>query len=115
MPAILLFVSDGDEDARRFAALDDGHHWIRLGLPEIWVQKLIAPVFGCFQNRSAPFLRSVQDPVLELSGDVRSTSRLTGYIFRYVWKKPITRSGCWNGWIHPCSNSRSKHRYPKAM
>src|SRR6516162_4406289 len=70
MPAILLFVSDGDEDARRFAALDDGHHWIRLGLPEIWVQKLIAPVLGCFQNRSAPFLRSVHDPVLELSGDV---------------------------------------------
>ena len=36
--------------------------------PEIGIQKLVAAVFRCFENRCAPLLRMVDGPVLELAG-----------------------------------------------
>src|SRR5437764_643130 len=65
MPTVVFLVSDGDHDASRFTALDDGDDLIRFRLAEVWVQELVAPVLGRFQNGSAPFLRPVDDPVLE--------------------------------------------------
>jgi hypothetical protein len=70
MPAVLLLVSNGDHDARGFAPLEDGHDLVRLGLAEIRVQELITSVFRRLQNGSAPFFRPIDDPVLELPGNL---------------------------------------------
>jgi hypothetical protein len=70
MPAVVLFVSDGDHDARGFATLEDGYDLVRLGLPEIRVEELIASVFRRLQNGSTPFFRPIDELVLELSGNL---------------------------------------------
>ena len=43
---------------------------VGLGLTEIRVQKFGTPVLWRLQDRSAPFLRPIDDPVLELPGNV---------------------------------------------
>jgi hypothetical protein len=80
MPVILLLVPDGDHDASRFTALHDSDYLIGLGLPEVWIEGFVAAIFGRVEDRSAPLLRSVHYPVLELAGDVaQHIPRLTGY------------------------------------
>src|SRR5207244_12387120 len=68
--AILLLVPDGDHDAGVLAALHNRDHRVRLRFPEIWIEKLVAAVFRCVENRRAPLLRTVDGPVLELAGDL---------------------------------------------
>jgi hypothetical protein len=70
MPAVIFLVSDGDQDAGRFPAFDNGHDLVRLGFPEVGIHEFVAPRLGRFQNGSTPFLRTVHDPVLELPGDI---------------------------------------------
>src|SRR5882724_1851410 len=70
MPAVVFLVSDGDHDAGWLTTLHDGYDLIRFRFPEVWVEELVAPVFGGFQNGRAPFLRTVDDPVLELGCDI---------------------------------------------
>jgi hypothetical protein len=55
MPAILLFVPNGDHDPGWFPALHNGNDLIRFDLPEIRIEKLIAPAWRRFQDRSVPF------------------------------------------------------------
>jgi len=79
MPAIILLFSDSDHDASRFPVLHDCDHLIRFCLPEVRVEELVTPVFGCFQDWRIPFLRAVYSPVLKLAGDFAQHIRLTGY------------------------------------
>ena len=46
------------------------YHLVRLRFPEVRIEELVPPVFRRFQNRRAPLLRAVHDPVLKLSGNL---------------------------------------------
>ena len=99
MPAILLLVADGDQAAGGLAAFHHSNHLVGLHFPEIGIQKLVAAVFGCFENRPAPLLRSVAGPVLELAGDFaqhvpaqRLLKRLTEAVQQKSVKTPVTES-----------------------
>jgi hypothetical protein len=42
MPPVLGFLADRDQPTRRFPRLEDGHHLIGLGVPEIRLDELVA-------------------------------------------------------------------------
>src|SRR5438128_12397118 len=69
MPAIFLFGSDGRHNARRFSRFQDADNLIRFGRFEIRLHKLIPPAIRRIQNRCAPFLGSIDDPVVKLCGN----------------------------------------------
>jgi hypothetical protein len=69
MPAIILLVAIGDQDAPRFSGSDNGHDWIGFGLFEVGIDETIAPAIGGLQHWHAPLLRPVRDPVLVLLGN----------------------------------------------
>ena len=70
MPAILLLVAVGDQDAPWFSGTDNGHDLIRLGVLEVGVDETISPAIGWLQHRRAPLLRPVRDPLLVLLGNL---------------------------------------------
>jgi hypothetical protein len=76
MGAVVVPVSDGHQNASRFPRLQDRHHLAGFGIFEVGVHELVPPTVvtsavGRFENRSAPFLGSVLQPILELIGDFR--------------------------------------------
>lgn len=76
MRAVIVFISDSNQNARRFPRFHDRHHLVGFRIVEVGIQQPIAPALvtvaiGRFQNRRAPFFRSVFQPILELIGDVR--------------------------------------------
>jgi hypothetical protein len=61
---VIILVTDCDQNARRLAGLDDGHHLVRFGIVEVLIQKLVSPAvvaitFGGLQDGSAPLLGPV--------------------------------------------------------
>ena len=70
MPAIVLLVAIGDQEAPRFSGSDYGHDLIWLGRLEVGIDKVIAPSIGWLQYRRTPLLRPVCEPVLVLIGNV---------------------------------------------
>src|SRR2546425_4950955 len=69
MPAIFLFGSDGRHNARRFSRFQDADNLIGFGRFEIRLHNLIPPAIRRIQNRCAPFLGSIDDPVVKLCGN----------------------------------------------
>ena len=69
MPAVILFVSDRNHNPSRFTGLEDHHNLIGFGPPEVWLHELVTPAAGSLHDRSAPLLRPILDPILELLGD----------------------------------------------
>jgi hypothetical protein len=115
MPAIRGLVPVGNEDPRGFAGLEDDDHRVGRGAPEVGLDKFVAPPGGRVQEGHAPGARPVLNPVVELGGDV--APRIPGHelVLPVAVENPMTRSGCWNGWITALSRIRSKHRYPNRM
>jgi hypothetical protein len=70
MPAIVLLIAIGDQDASRFSGSDYGHDLIWLGWLEVGIDEVIAPSIGWLQYRRTPLLRPVCEPVLVLFGNV---------------------------------------------
>jgi hypothetical protein len=70
MPAVFFLCADGGHDACRLSRLQDADNPVGFGSREVGQDEVIAPAFGCIQNRRCPFLRPVGYPVLELSCDV---------------------------------------------
>jgi len=73
--AVVVLVPDGHQDARRFPGFHDRYHLVGVGVLEVRVQEPVAPTViaravGRFENRSAPLLGPVLQPILELVGDV---------------------------------------------
>ncbi|MGO9061562.1 MAG: hypothetical protein ACLQU2_29935 [Candidatus Binataceae bacterium] len=69
MPAVFLFVSDRNHNTSGFAGLEDDHYLIRFGPPEVWFDEFVAPAARSLHDRSAPLLRPIRHPFLELVGD----------------------------------------------
>jgi hypothetical protein len=70
VPAVVLRVADGDQDARWFAGPEDDDHLVGLGALKVGRDKLVAPTGRRVDDGSAPRQRAVLYPVLELVGDV---------------------------------------------
>ncbi len=70
VPAIVLFVSDGSQNAGRFSGLQDDDQLVGLGLAKVRFDKLIPTTFGCFQDGGAPFLGTILHPIVELISDL---------------------------------------------
>src|SRR6202048_2556120 len=70
MPAVVLFVADGSQDACWFSCLQDDDHLVGFGMTKIGLDKVVASTLGSFQDRGIPFLRTILHPVLKLLGDV---------------------------------------------
>src|SRR6266566_7528671 len=115
VPAIVLRVPNRDHDPSRFSGLEDRDHLVGLSALEIRLDKLVSPAWGAsMMGTSHCWDRFLTQP-WNWSAMSRKTFRLTGYWSLLVLKNPITRSGCWKGWMRPLSRMRSKHRYPKRM
>jgi hypothetical protein len=79
MGAVVVFVSDGHQDAGRFPCFQNRHHLVGLAIFEVGVHELVPPTVvtgavGRFENRSARLLGTVLQPILELIGDLRQSS-----------------------------------------
>lgn len=70
MPTVVFLVPNRDHDASRFPAFNDGDDRIRLSFPKIRLDEFVTPAFRRFQDGHVPFLRTVDHPILELTGDV---------------------------------------------
>ena len=70
MPAVVLLVSDGNQNARRFSCFQDGHDLVRLGFSKVGLDEIVASALGSFQNWRTPPFRTILDPVLKLPSDV---------------------------------------------
>jgi hypothetical protein len=70
VPAVVLLVADGNQDARRFAGPEDDDHLVGLGALKVGRDKRVAPTGRRVDDGSAPSQRAVLHPVLELVGDV---------------------------------------------
>ena len=68
MPAVLLLF-DRNHNPSWFAGLEDHHNLIGFGLPKVWLHELVTPAAGSLHDRSAPLLRPIFHPVLELLRD----------------------------------------------
>src|SRR6516164_6490743 len=68
VPAVLG--SDGNHDPSRFPGFEDDHYLIVLGVLKVGSNKVITPSLGRIQNRHAPFLATVFEPVLELLSNI---------------------------------------------
>jgi len=53
-----------------FPGFDNRHHLIALGPFKVRIDKVITPSLRCVQNRRAPFLATVLDPVMNLLSDI---------------------------------------------
>ncbi len=78
MGAVVVLVSDSHQDASRFPRFQDRHDLVGFGILEVRFHELVAPALvtvaiGRFENRSAPFLGSVLQPILKLIGDFRQS------------------------------------------
>jgi hypothetical protein len=79
MGAVVVFVSDGHQDAGGFPRFQDRYHLVGFGIPEILFHELVSPTLVIVairrcENRRAPFLGSVLQPVLKLIGESPSTA-----------------------------------------
>src|ERR1700689_4443861 len=84
MRALVVLVSNGHQNAGRLSRFQDRHHLVGFGILEVGVQELVSPTvvasaLGRFENRSAPLLGSVLQPILVLIGDIRQG--LSGHPF----------------------------------
>src|ERR1700747_964734 len=68
MPAV--FFSDGDHDPGRFPGFENDHHRIVLGVLKVGIDKVIPPPVGRIEDRHAPFLATILEPVLILLSDI---------------------------------------------
>ena len=69
MPAVVLFVADGGQDAGWFSCLQDDDHLVGFGMTKVGLDKVVASTFGSFQDRGIPFLGTILHPVVELLSD----------------------------------------------
>jgi hypothetical protein len=71
MPAVILGVSVGNQDAGGFPCFQNDHDFIRLGAPEIGIHEIIPAALGSIQDRHPPLPRVLRDPIPELVCDIR--------------------------------------------
>src|SRR6266852_4080986 len=69
MPAVVLFVANGGQDAGWFSCLQDEDHLVGFGMTKVGFDKVVASTFGSFQDRGIPFLGTILHPVVELLSD----------------------------------------------
>ena len=65
-----VFCPDGDHDAGRFPGFENDHQLIGLSMLKIGSNKIITSILGRIQDRHAPFLATVLEPVLKLLGNI---------------------------------------------
>lgn len=70
VPAVILAVAVGNEDASGFPCFQNDHDFIGLGAPEVGIHEIIATALGSVQDGHAPLPCALRDPIPELVGDV---------------------------------------------
>src|SRR5271166_1269251 len=70
VPAIVLLVPNGGQDACRFSRLQDDDQLVGPSPAKVRLNKLIATTFGGFQDGGTPFLGTILYPMVELISDL---------------------------------------------
>jgi hypothetical protein len=70
VPAIVLLVPDGSENAGWFSCLEDDDQLVGFGLAKVRFDKLIPTTFGSIEDEGTPFLGTILHPIVELIGDL---------------------------------------------
>src|SRR6266576_7128772 len=99
MPA--LFTADGDHDPSRFPGFENDNYLIGFCPSKVAIDKIITSSLRCFQDGRAPFLGSILNPVAKVLGNLAQTLACDSLALTISVEEPITRSGCWKGWIRP--------------
>src|SRR6266478_5564979 len=69
MPAVVLFVADGSQDASWFSCLQDDDHLVGFGMTKVGLDEVVASTFGSFPDGDVPLLATILHPVVELVSD----------------------------------------------
>jgi hypothetical protein len=68
VPAIVLFVPDGGENAGWFSCLQDDDQLVGFGMAKVRFDKLIPTTFGSLEHGGSPFLGTILHPIVKLVG-----------------------------------------------
>src|ERR1700692_1371828 len=70
MPAIVLLVPDGGENACRLSCLENDDQLVGLGTVKVRFDKLIPTTLGSMEDGATPFLIMILPPIVEWIGDL---------------------------------------------
>jgi hypothetical protein len=94
MRAWVLLSANGNQDASGFASFqNDG-----FGLLQVRQHKIVASLrLRRFDDGCSPSLRTMDNPMVEVVGNLGEGPTDYPFPSRQVLKNPSTRSGCWKG------------------
>src|SRR5271157_1078492 len=115
VPAIVLFVPDGGQDACWFSCFQDNDQLVGLSPAKVRFNKLIPTTLGSFQDGGTPFLGTILYPIVELISDLPQHIPAHRILIPISAEETHDPLGLLKGWMRPLSRIRSKQRYPNRM